>query len=143
MEREAEWIGSATDLLSELEAFVPERAKKSRRWSQAANWLTRRLKQSATFLRVVGIDCQFSHGQIEIKKVDRNTSDTSDASETVSVKGVVDTRQPVKYRPDSPADTSASNSLQDGRLPSKRGKRSILRTSSKRRRRSNKSSRSE
>ncbi len=143
MEREAEWMGSASDLLSELEAFVPERAKKSRRWSQAANWLTRRLKQSATFLRVVGIDCQFSHGQIEIKKVDRNTSDTSDASETVSVKGVVDTRQPVKYRPDSPADTSASNSLQDGRLPSKRGKRSILRTSSKRRRRSNKSSRSE
>ena len=80
MEREAEWIGSATDLLSELEKSVPERAKKSRRWPQAANWLTRRLKQSATFLRLVGIDCQFSHGQIEIKKVDRNTSDALDTS---------------------------------------------------------------
>ncbi len=69
IEREAEWIGSATELLSELEAFVPERAKKSRRWPQAANWLTRRLKQSATFLRVVGIDCQFSHGKSKLKKL--------------------------------------------------------------------------
>ena len=143
IEREAEWIGSATDLLSELEEFVPERAKKSRRWPQAANWLTRRLKQSATFLRVVGIDCQFSHGQIEIKKVDRNTSDTSDASETVSVKGVVDTRQPVKYRSDSSADTSASNSLQGRRLGSKRGKRSKLPASFNRRRRPKRSFRSE
>ncbi len=143
MEREAEWIGSATDLLSELEAFVPERAKKSRRWPQAANWLTRRLKQSATFLRLVGIDCQFSPGRIEIREVPQNTSNASYTSETVSDERFVDTRQPVKYRSDSPADTSASNSLQDGRLPSKRGKRSILRTSSRRRRRPKRSFRSE
>ncbi len=143
MEREAEWRGSATDLLSELEAFVPERAKKTRRWPQAANWLTRRLKQSATFLRLVGIDCQFSHGQIEIRKVPKNTSDASDTSETIVAKGSVDTRQSLKYRSDSSADTSASNSLQDSRLPSKRGNRSILRTSSKRRRRPKRSFRSE
>ena len=143
MERKAEWIGSARDLLSELDEFVPERAKKTRQWPQAANWMTRRLKQSATFLRLVGIDCQFAQGRVDIKKVDRNTSDTSDASEIVPVKGVVDTRQPVKYRSDSPADTSASNSLQDSRLPSKRGNRSILRTSSKRRRRPKRSFRSE
>ena len=60
MERKAEWIGSARDLLSELDEFVPERAKKTRQWPQAANWMTRRLKQSATFLRLVGIDCQFN-----------------------------------------------------------------------------------
>ena len=143
MEREAEWIGSATDLLSELEAFVPERAKKTRRWPQAANWLTRRLKQSATFLRLVGIECQFSPGCVEIKKVPQNTSDASDTSETVSDESFVDTGQSAKYRSDSSADTSASNSLQDSRLPSNRGKRGNLRTSSKRRRRSKRSFRSE
>ena len=143
MEEEPEWKGSATDLLSELEALVSERAKKSRRWPQAANWLTRRLKQSETFLRLVGIECQFSHGQIEIRKVPKNTSDASDTSETIVDKSSVDTRQSLKYPSDSSADTSASNLLQDSRLPSKRGNRSILRTSSKKRRRPKRSFRSE
>ena len=60
------WSGTATELLSELGIVVAEEERKARTWPRTANALSGRLRRSATFLRKVGIEIEFTregHGR--------------------------------------------------------------------------------
>jgi hypothetical protein len=56
METRAEWEGTATQLLSALEALAGERVIKSKTWPKAPHTLSGRLRRIATSLRKIGID---------------------------------------------------------------------------------------
>lgn len=49
------WEGTATELLAELEEYVPEKTQKTKAWPKAANILSRRITRAATALERVGI----------------------------------------------------------------------------------------
>ena len=53
------WEGTATDLLSTLEMYVPEATRKTKAWPKTAKTLGNRLRRAATFLRQTGTDVEF------------------------------------------------------------------------------------
>ena len=53
------WTGSATDLLSELEAVADEKTRRLKGWPQSARTLSGQLKRLAPNLRGVGIEVGF------------------------------------------------------------------------------------
>lgn len=54
--KEEEWSGTSTELLSRLGNLVDEETKRSKSWPAAANALSNRLKRLAPALREVGIE---------------------------------------------------------------------------------------
>ncbi len=64
------WIGTATDLLVELNKLAPPNTvHRQAEWPQTPISLSKRLKQIAPLLKAQGVECGFSHGtqrQIEI-----------------------------------------------------------------------------
>ena len=88
MEDIEEWKGQPSELLEELEKIVDERTKRSKVWPGSPNWLTRKLKRPATFLRSVGIDIQFpdqsreKKRQITITVIRKSTQNTVDSVDT-------------------------------------------------------------
>jgi hypothetical protein len=56
MNQQAEWTGTATDLLSLLDSRVDDRTKRAHSWPGNPRSMTGRLKRAATFLRSAGID---------------------------------------------------------------------------------------
>jgi hypothetical protein len=54
-----EWTGTAAVLLGDLEEMAGQRIAKSKTWPNGPRALAGRLRQAATFLRKVGIECRF------------------------------------------------------------------------------------
>jgi hypothetical protein len=75
MKSQKKWVGTATELLDELEGsgYVTEKIAKSRQWPKSPNSLAIRLRRAATFLGNIGIIVNFSRDtqkrKIVIKKV--------------------------------------------------------------------------
>ncbi|MFC1580019.1 hypothetical protein ACFL4N_03815 [Thermodesulfobacteriota bacterium] len=63
----AEWEGSASGLLGELEATVDEKTTKLKGWPKAPNALSRRLNRISAFMRAAGIEIETS--RIEKKRL--------------------------------------------------------------------------
>ena len=59
MSDKAEWQGTATELLANLEKLVSKRTKKSKPWPKSPAWLSQKMKRSTTFLRALGIEIEF------------------------------------------------------------------------------------
>jgi len=59
MKSRKEWEGSPTELYGLLESLVDDTVRTGKRWPGSPNWMSQRLKRSASFLRSVGIDIQF------------------------------------------------------------------------------------
>ena len=78
-----EWEGSPTELYELLESQVDETVRNGKRWPGSPNWMSQRLKRSASFLRSVGIDIQFpeqgAKGKNRVFRIrTQNTVDTVD-----------------------------------------------------------------
>jgi len=59
MKSRKEWDGSPTELYDLLGSLVDDTVRTGKRWPGSPNWMSQRLKRSASFLRSVGIDTQF------------------------------------------------------------------------------------
>ena len=60
MQVEAEWKGTATTLLNDLERKAGERIAKAKSWPKTPRALSGRLRRAATFLRKIGIEISHS-----------------------------------------------------------------------------------
>lgn len=58
LEHRKQFEGTATELLDELEDYVPEKTKKTRAWPKTPRTLSNRLRRAATFLRRTGIEIE-------------------------------------------------------------------------------------
>ncbi len=100
MEDQPSWEGTPSELLDQLEQIVDERTRKSKAWPGSANWLSRKLRRSATFLRSAGIDIELpdqgKRGKDRIIRIrsggDEGTKETIDAKDaTPTLEGEIPT----------------------------------------------------
>lgn len=59
VEKQGEWVGTAQELLIELENYASEKVRKSQLWPKSARSLSSRLRRAATFLRQAGVEVEF------------------------------------------------------------------------------------
>jgi len=96
METRAEWEGTATQLLSALEALAGERVIKSKTWPKAPHALSGRLRRIAASLRKIGIDVAIDRDS-KLRSICLTTTPeegerSSSASEASSPRGRPDER---------------------------------------------------
>ncbi len=89
MEDKPSWEGTPSELLDELEHLADDRTCKSKAWPGSANWLSRKLRRSATFLRSAGIDIELpDQGRRGKDRVIRiRSGGDEDTRETIDAKG--------------------------------------------------------
>jgi hypothetical protein len=77
MEDRNEWEGTPAELLSELEKIVDETTVKMKVWPKAANTLSRKVTETSSFLRKIGIDIEKGHdGNRRFFKIRKNIVST-------------------------------------------------------------------
>ena len=88
---QAEWTGTASDLLSKLGDEVGETQRKSKDWPSSPRALSGRLRRAATFLRKVGVEIQFRHAgkrTIQISTTSENSRTQSSIPSAASATGL-------------------------------------------------------
>jgi hypothetical protein len=86
------WVGTATELLTELNKRVPRETQRSRGWPNAPYLVSRQLKRLAPILRSAGVGVEFAQtgGSNSRKLISlfRKPSDATDASDAQDGEGV-------------------------------------------------------
>ncbi len=102
----AGWLGTATQLLSELNEYVDAKVQERKSWPRAAHVLSGRLTKAAPALRRSGIEIDRHHGTDRIITITRTTQMTVGSVESVGVK-MADVASDASDTPYSPSTVDA------------------------------------